>query len=226
MYLCGMENKYKPLILPKNSSWDRKTYNPIKLLNSYLYDKHRDTSIGRFLMKILDFINDVEVGVKNLYFWIPTIWKDRNWDYSHIYTILERKIFLQRQYIVSNNRHMDVADDNRYMTIVLNLIDKVKNEYYLTEYFDYYESTFDFVEIDRKDENGGKLYELKTDIISENFDNYLNMYKNSTRIVKNKFKDADSDISVIPHRVGLHNHIKAKRLLHKILEKKMSRWWD
>lgn len=221
-----MENKYKPLILPKNTSWDRKTYNPITLLNSYLYENYRNTSVGRFLMKILDFLNDVGTGVKNLYFWIPTIWKDRNWDYANIYTILERKIFLQRQYIVSNNRHMDVADDNRYMTIVLNLIDKVKNESYLTEYFDYNETTFDFVEIDRKDENGGKLYELKTDIISENFDDYLNIYKNSTRIVKNKFKDDDSDKSVIPHRVGLHNHIKAKRLLHKILEKKMSRWWD
>ena len=60
------------------------------------------------------------------------------------------------------------------MTIVLNLIDKVKNEYYCTEYFDYNESTFDFVEIDRVDEKGGKLYELKSEIISENLDDYLN----------------------------------------------------
>lgn len=221
-----MENKYKPLIVPKNSSWDRKTYNPIKLLNWYLYDKHRDTSIGRFLMKILDSLNDVGVGLSNLYYWIPTIWKDRNWDYSNIYTILERKIYLQREYIVSNNRHTSVAMDNRDMTIVLNLIDKVKNEYYCTEYFDYNESTFDFVEIDRVDEKGGKLYELKSEIISENLDDYLNIYKNSTRIVKNKFKDEESDKTMIPHRVGTHNHTKAVKLLHKILEQKMSHWWD
>ena len=221
-----MENKYKPLIVPKNSSWDRKTYNPIKLLNWYLYDKHRDTSIGMFLMKILDFLNGVETGVKNLYFWIPTIWNDRDWDYSYIYTILERKIYLQREYIVSNNRHTSVSMDNRDMTIVLNLIDKVKNEYYCTEYFDYNESTFDFVEIDRVDEKGGKLYELKSEIISENLDDYLNIYKNSTRIVKNKFKDEESDKTMIPHRVGLHNHIKAKKLLFKILERKMGYWWD
>lgn len=221
-----MENKYKPLIVPKNSSWDRKTYNPIKLLNWYLYDKHRDTSIGRFLMKILDFLNGVETGVKNLYFWIPTIWNDRNWDDVYIYTVLERKIYLQREYIVSNNRHTSVAMDNRDMTIVLNLIDKVKNEYYCTEYFDYNESTFDFVEIDRVDEKGGKLYELKSEIISENLDDYLNIYKNSTRIVKNKFKDEESDKTMIPHRVGLHNHIKAKKLLFKILERKMDYWWD
>jgi hypothetical protein len=88
---------------------------------------------------------------------------------------------------VSNNRHERVDIDNRDMTIVLNLIDKVKNESYLTEYFDYNESTFDFVEIDMKDEKGGKLYELKSEIISENFEDYLNIYKNSTRIVKNKF---------------------------------------
>ena len=221
-----MENKYKPLIVPKDSSWDRKTYNPIKLLNWYLYENYRYTSIGRFLMKILDFLNDVGTGVKNLYFWIPTIWKDRNWDYSNIYTILERKIYLQREYIVSNNRHTSVSMDNRDMTIVLNLIDKVKNEYYCTEYFDYNESTFDFVEIDRVDEKGGKLYELKSEIISENLDDYLNIYKNSTRIVKNKFKDEESDKTMIPHRVGTHNHTKAVKLLHKILEQKMSHWWD
>ena len=226
MYLCTMENKYKPLILPKDSAFGRKTYNPITLLNWYLYDKYRDTSIGSFLMKILDFLNDVGTGVKNLYFWIPTIWKDRNWDYSNIYTILERKIYLQRKEIVSSNRHMGVDMDNRDMTIVLNLIDKVKNEYYCTEYFDYNESTFDFVEIDRKDEKGGKLYELKSDIISENFEDYLNIYKNSTRIVKNKFKDKESDKSIIPHRVGLHNHIKAKKLLFKILEQRIDYWWD
>ena len=221
-----MENKYKPLIVPKDSSWDRKTYNPIKLLNWYLYENYRYTSIGRFLMKILDFLNDVGTGVKNLYFWIPTIWKDRNWDYSNIYTILERKIYLQREYIVSNNRHTSVSMDNRDMTIVLNLIDKVKNEYYCTEYFDYNESTFDFVEIDRVDEKGGKLYELKSEIISENLDDYLNIYKNSTRIVKNRFKDEESDKTMIPHRVGTHNHTKAVKLLHKILEQKMSHWWD
>ena len=221
-----MENKYKPLILPKNSVWDRKTYNPIKLLNRSLYENYRNTSIGRFLMKILDLLNDIEVGIKNLYFWIPTIWKDRNWDYSHIYNIIERKIYLQRKYIVSNNRHTDVSVDNRDMTIVLNLIDKVKNESYLTEYFDYNESTFEFIETGSKDEKGDNLYELKTDIISENLDDYLKIYKNSTRIVKNKFKDDESDKLTIPQRVGLHNHIKAKKLLHKILEQRMSHWWD
>ena len=137
-----MENKYKPLVVPKDSSWDRKTYNPIKLLNWHIYEKYRDTSIGTFLMKILDLLNDVETGIKNLYFWIPTIWKDRNWDDVYIYTVLERKIYLQREYIVSNNRHTSVGVDNRDMTIVLNLIDKVKNESYLTEYFDYNETTF------------------------------------------------------------------------------------
>lgn len=221
-----MENKYKPLIVPKNASWDRKTYNPIKLLNWYLYENYRYTSVSRFLMKILDLLNDVGTGIKNLYFWIPTIWNDRNWDHSYIYTILERKIYLQREYIVSHNRHTSVGMDNRDMTIVLNLIDKVKNESYLTEYFDYNETTFDFVEIDRKDEKGGKLYELKSETISENLDDYLNIYKNSTRIVKNKFKDDESDKTITPHRVGLHNHTKAVKLLHRILEQKMSNWWD
>ena len=226
MYICAMENKYKPLILPKDSAFGRKTYNPITLLNWFIYDKYRNTSIGSFLMKILNFLNDVGVGFANLYYWIPTIWKDRNWDHSYIYTVLERKIYLQREYLVSNNRHSGVDINNRDMTIVLNLIDKVKNEYYNTEYFDYYESTFDFVEVDRKDEKGGKLYEVKSDMISENLDDYLNIYKNSTRIVKNKFKDEELDKIMIPHRVGTHNHIKAVKLLHKILERKMDHWWD
>jgi len=63
-------------------------------------------------------------------------------------------------------------------------------------------------------------------MISENLDDYLNIYKNSTRIVKNKFKDEELDKIMIPHRVGTYNHIKAVKLLHKILERKMDHWWD
>ena len=38
-------------------------------------------------------------GVKNLWKWFPTIWKDRDWDSYHIYEILRVKIENQAKYM-------------------------------------------------------------------------------------------------------------------------------
>lgn len=191
---------YKKLQLPNEPIWERKT-----LLAWLRRNIH---------WRIRYFI----VGCKNVIRWFPTIFKDKDWDGWYILNILQKKIEYQRQEIVFANRHTRVDVDNRDMTIVLNLIERVKEEYYDAEYFDYFESTVEFVPTEDKE------YRLETNLISERYDEFLQKYPSTVRLVRKKYGELPKETLV--RKVSMYNHIKANRLLFRILEERMSWWWD
>ena len=121
---------YEKLPIPNDSAWERK-------------------SLWR---KLPLWLKTFLTGCNNLIKWSPTIWKQRDWDHSFILDILEKKIEFQRKELVSSNRHTRIETDNRDMTIVLNLIERVREEYYGVEYLDYRETKFRFEDVeDRPD---------------------------------------------------------------------------
>jgi hypothetical protein len=188
---------YKKLIIPEDSAWDR---NPLwKKLN----------------WRIRNFI----IGCKNIIKWSPTLFKDRDWDQYHIYTILQKKIEFQRKEIVYANRSTRVWQDNRDMTVILNLLQRVKDGYYESEHIDYYESNVEFVPVE-----GTNLKKMKLDIISERYDEYLSKYKSSVRKVLKDEGIIDKDVLCM--LVAKHNQEKARKLLFNMLQEKIERWWD
>jgi len=190
---------YKKLIVPNDSAWDR---------NWLWRNLH---------WRVRYFIT----GVKNIFKWIPTLYKDKDWDGWYIYNILQKKIEFQRKEIVYANRHTDVDRDNRDMTIGLNLLERVKEEYYGTEYLDYSETEFDFIPV----EDNPNLKEMKKTVLSENYDEFLKKYPSSVRkVLKEKGNDLEKD--TLCHLVARHNQEKARKLLFKLLEQKIERWWD
>jgi hypothetical protein len=118
---------FEKLTMPEDSAWSR------------------NTLWGRLHWRIRSFLT----GCHNIIKWAPTIFKDRDWDGWYIYNILQKKIEFQRKEIIYANRHTQVDRDNRDMTIALNLIERVKEEYYGGEYLDYYESNFIFETIEK-----------------------------------------------------------------------------
>ena len=115
---------------------------------------------------------------------------------------------------------MRVDCDNRDMTIVLNLIERVKEDYYGTEYLDYSETKFRFEPI----EGDRELYTMEQDVISENYDDYLKKYPSSVRKVSKQNPDLNKED--LCYYVAKHNEKKAHDLLHQILKERMSWWWD
>jgi len=193
---------YKPLIIPEDSAWGRKTLS---------------ARIWRILpLGIRSFLT----GCKNVIRWSPTIFKDRDWDHWHIYNILQKKIEFQRKELINANRHTDINRDNRDMTIVLNLIERVKEDYYGIEYLDYSESKFRFEPIDGDDE----YCTMEQDVISENYDGYIKKYPSSVRKVLKEKPDLDK--KDLCFWISIHNQEKAHNLLHKVLKEKMRGWWD
>lgn len=193
---------FDKLEIPEDSAWGRKTIS--------------ERIWGILHWRIRSFLT----GCKNVIRWSPTIFKDRDWDQWHIYTILQKKIEFQRQEIIYANRHTQVDRDNRDMTIALNLIERVKEEYYGIEYLDYSETKFIFDPI----EGDRELYSLEQDVISENYDDYLKKYPSSVRKVSKQKPDLDK--KDLCFWVGRHNEEKAHDLLHKVLKERMGYWWD
>ena len=193
---------YKKLTIPEDSVWNRK-------------------GISARIWRILPLgIRSFLTGCKNVIRWSPTIFKDRDWDHWHIYNILQKKIEFQRQEIIYANRHTDINRDNRDMTIVLNLIERVNEGFYGVEYLDYSESKFRFEPIEGDDE----YYTMEQDVISENYDEYIKKYQSSVRKVLKEKPDLDK--KDLCFWVAIHNQEKAHGLLHKVLKERIRHWWD
>lgn len=190
---------YEKLIVPNDSAWSR------------------NTLFSKLHWRIRYFLT----GVKNIFRWIPTLYKDRDWDSWYIYNILQKKIEYQRKEIINANRHTQIDGDNRDMTIALNLLERVKEDYYSTEYLDYDERKYEFIEV----EDNPNLKEIVKTVLSENYDEFLKKYQSSVRkVLKEKGDDLEKD--VLCHYVARHNQEKARKLLFKLLEQKIERWWD
>ena len=222
-----MKSNIKKLNIPEDSVWDRKTYNPYVLLDRWVYNHFRTTTVGSYICGLFDNINAFVRGVKNIVKWAPTIYKDNDWDYTSIYTIMQKKIEFNRDLIVKNNRHTGVESDNFWMTLSLNLINKVKNEEYTTEYFDYIDKDFSFDKIDEVDKNGSNLYEMKTTVIIDNTEEYVKKNPSKVRILSKKFPTfAEENSEGKAMLISKYKHDQAKKLLFRILETKIDYWWD
>jgi hypothetical protein len=194
------EKKYQPLSIPKDSAWQRKTWR---------------TYAPHWLLNFID-------GIKNIIKWIPIIYKDKNWDHRYIYDIIEFKLLQQRNYLIKANRHTNVWEINRDITICLNLIQLIKNESYSDEFFDYYNKEYWFEPTDETN----KYYTYHTKTLWENYDGYISKYPLQVK----KLLNSNPELSLNKHRlcreVGRENENKAKRLLFKILNEKLNHWWD
>lgn len=190
---------YKQLPIPKDSVWSRNT----------LY--------GKLPWRIRYFFD----GVKNIIRWIPTLYHDKDWDGNYILTILQKKIEFQRECLVHNNRHTRIDIDNRDMTLALNLLERVKEDYYQLECIDYWDTKFVLKSVPG-DEN---LKSLEFETTGERFDEYLSKYPSSVRAVTKELGVIE-DKKTLCVRVSYYNHKKANKLLFRLLEERLTYWWD
>ena len=58
-----------------------------------------------------------KTGVKNIIYWFPIIWKDRNWDSHYIFELMKHKLSAQANYIGTSDRHTRAHQDARRMRL-------------------------------------------------------------------------------------------------------------
>jgi len=193
--------QYNKLPIPKDSAWDRFRW-------------------GRYVhWRIRDFFK----GIRNIIRWIPTLYKDRDWDDYFITKMLQKKIEFQREHLINANRHTEIDRDNRYMTLALNLIEREHEEFYTLEKYDYEQSDLKLEDVEGMPKHKSVKFELKW----ENLDAYLAKYPGAVRRVKKMYPDKDlNDKQTLALFVGMYNQERCHKLLYKVLERHIQSWWD
>ena len=173
----------------------------------------------------------IKMGVKNLIYWFPIIWKDRNWDSHYIFDIMKHKLSGQADYIARRDFHTRAQEDAKRMRLCVKLMGLVQDEFYSSEYSDYHKTKHWFEDIDEKP--GYSSWESR--LLEENFDDYFKKYPLIYKRVINGegiFPLGDHDnVSTdkkrrIAMNIGYINHDRARKLLFKLMESEIEKWWD
>jgi len=170
----------------------------------------------------LEFIK----GIKSVRYWLPIIWNDRNWDYHFIFTILSHKLKAQADYIGGRDIHSRSKRDAEVMMTCVRLTEKIVDEYYSCEYMDYHKEKHWFEPV----EDNPEFSSWKTKELEDNFDDYFAKYPLIYKRVLNgegwlKIEDKN-DRKKIATNISHINHNRARKLLFKIMEENIERWWD
>ena len=196
----------------ESRSWLRK-----KLDSISLWWEHN----GRYLGN--EFIR----GIENLWYWLPVIWKDRNWDHQFIFDILSHKLKAQSAYIGGRGIHVSAERDAEIMMTCVRLIEKVQDEWYNMEYMDYHKTKHWFEPCE--DKPGYSTWESRE--LEENFDDYFAKYPLIYKRVMNdegvfNREGREDDKHIIAMNIAHINHDRARKLLFKLMEQNIEGWWD
>lgn len=163
-------------------------------------------------------------GVKNLIKWFPIIWNDRDYDHNYIFDILKQKLINQREYLLSRNHFISSKREGEKINTCINLIDKIKNDHYNSEWSNYHKSKHEWLDILEGEYSNKGYKEMKTTLISENFDDYFKKYPLIySRLCKSNSKNNKMSLAI---KIAQENHKRCKKLLFSILENNIENWWD
>lgn len=172
---------------------------------------------------------NLKQGIKNLWYWFPIIWKDRNWDQHYIYEVLKHKLKAQAKYIGDNDRHTRAKQDARRMIICTNLIKLCQEGTYEMEYMDYIKDRSWFEQCKDKPEYSTWENEIIAETLDDFFKKYPLIYK---RVMKGEgpFTLDGGNEKEIKRRIAMNicyiNQQRAHKLLFKIMEQNIEGWWD
>ena len=192
---------------------------PTLLRKIWLWWEHE----GKYYHKYL------KQNIKNIIYWFPVIWKDRNWDDHYIFEVLKHKLKAQAKYIGGRDIHTRAQQDARRMRLCVSLIEKIQEEEYTMEYMDYSKDRYWFEPLN----DGTDCSTWESENISENFDEYFKKYP---RIYKKVLKgegpftlDGRDDVELkrtVAMNIAHINQDRAHKLLFKIMEENILGWWD
>jgi hypothetical protein len=176
---------------------------------------------GQYLPK------EIKRGIQKIWYWLPIIWKDRDWDGHYIFEIMKHKLQAQAQYIGDRDFHTRAQQDARRMRLCVKLMQKIQDEDYTMEYMDYHKDRIWFT--DCEDRPGSSL--MNSEQVWEKFDDYFKKYPLVYKRVMNgegvfNLEGREDDKHVIAMNIAHLNHDRARKLLFKIMEENIEGWWD
>lgn len=179
----------------------------------------------KIYIEIRYFFRKLRYGIKNMWKWFPIVWKDYDYDHHFIFNVLKFKLAKTADYLEETAFFVGYEHEVSRIRLVNELIERVQEEWYGMEYLDFYESKFEFVPTEDRDENGDSYYTMNSETTRDNLDEYFKKYPLIYKRVVAKL-GPDSDRSRIALYMGRENHERAKRLLFNVLNKHIENWWN
>lgn len=92
------------------------------------------------LNKIQRSYKSFKTGIKNIFYYLPIVYRDRQWDSHYIYFILLKKLQRQEKFFLSNNAmSVESKDTAKEIRLVINCLQRLYDNMYLHEISDYFE---------------------------------------------------------------------------------------
>jgi hypothetical protein len=176
---------------------------------------------GQYLPK------EIKRGIQKIWYWLPIIWKDRDWDGHYIFEVMKHKLQAQAKYIGDRDFHTRAQLDAKRMRLCVKLMQKIQDEDYTMEYMEYHKDRVWFT--DCEDRPGSSL--MNSEPVWEKFDDYFKKYPLIYKRVMNGegvfgLEGREDDKHVIAMNIAHMNHDRARKLLFKIMEENIEGWWD
>jgi hypothetical protein len=157
--------------------------------------------------------------VKNVLRWLPTIWKDRDWDNSYITEILIKKLEFTRDFYLSGKAYSDEAE--KVADEIKEAIDRLHMtrdswEFYEQQAHEILEEKWgktvhEFVPYEHDENDNVLTYELKSKIQKVETDEDEEQY---SKELKEATKAAHKE------------YMKDKKEAYKFIAKNIDKWWD
>lgn len=161
--------------------------------------------------------------IKNVFRWLPIIWKQFDWDYRYSIEVFKFQLQKQAEFLESDMAHtLDAKIRASRIRTIIRLMDKVYEEEYACEYQDeltkrYGNRSYKFVKIE-----GRRSYNP----ISEKDEDLYEMIevweKNYSEEELKEIKEVESEL----FKKSIDKQERAHRLLWKLIEKDIRGWWD
>jgi hypothetical protein len=144
---------------------------------------------------------------------------------------MKHKISTQANYIGKNDRHTRAQLDVKRMRLCVKLMGLVQDEFYSSEYSDYHKTKHWFEPVEGK----GGYSSWESRLLEENFDDYFKKYPLIHKRVLNgegvfSLEDRVNVSTDTKQRIAMNighiNHERARKLLFKIMESEIEKWWD
>lgn len=154
----------------------------------------------------MQFLYNIKQGIRNIIYWLPIIWRDRNWDYSHFLEILKHKLDAIRLDI-PNWTCAGKEKEAENIDYAITLIDAIVNEEYECQAF-----------LEHAQRWGTPKIVLEP--ISDNFSRGDFVYPDAT-----DQKKAREHLTILLHDAA-NKRQAAIDILFDIIRDNFETWWD
>lgn len=166
------------------------------------------------LMDFIDYVKyDIIYVIKNYLSWFKTIKNLTIWHHSSLYDVMDKQLSQLEKSMVSYYEK-DEKNNLKYIKICLELLKRLKSDYYTDEIYEYVIMKYHFIK-------NGTVTGMKSEMIKNDLIKYFKKYPLQ---VKRFTKKGVVDETLLAYEVSMFNQEKARKLFFKIMGEKLNKF--